>query len=147
MGRFNRVVAIDIPHHVTQRGNGRRFVLEADADRTVYLKLLRENISLYGVALVGYCLMSNHIHLIAVPHEADGLAQALKQTPRALRCLLERHSPVERPRVAGKILLLPAGPVASLGGLALHRTQSRESRFGIGGRVVALVQRSLSLLP
>jgi putative transposase len=80
MGRFNRVVAIDIPHHVTQRGNGRRFVLEADADRTVYLKLLRENISLYGVALVGYCLMSDHIHLIAVPHEADGLAPALKQT-------------------------------------------------------------------
>ena len=80
MGRFNRVVAIDIPRHVTQRGNGRRFVLEADADRTVYLKLLRENFSLYGVALVGYCLMSNHIHLIAVPHKADGLAQALKQT-------------------------------------------------------------------
>ena len=80
MGRFNRVVAIDVPHHVTQRGNGRRFVLEAETDRTVYLQLLRENISLYGVALIGYCLMSNHIHLIAVPHKADGLAQALKQT-------------------------------------------------------------------
>jgi hypothetical protein len=37
MGRFNRVVAIDVPHHVTQRGNGRRFVLEAAADRIVYL--------------------------------------------------------------------------------------------------------------
>jgi putative transposase len=54
MGRFKGVVAIDIPHHVTQRGNGRRFVPEADADRTVYLKLLRANISLYGIALVGY---------------------------------------------------------------------------------------------
>jgi hypothetical protein len=42
MGRFNRVVAIDVPHHVTQRGNGRRFVLEAEADRTVYLQLLHE---------------------------------------------------------------------------------------------------------
>jgi hypothetical protein len=36
MGRFNRVVAADIPHHVTQRGNGRRFILDCDADRAVY---------------------------------------------------------------------------------------------------------------
>ena len=80
MGRFTRVVAVDVPHHVTQRGNGRRFVLERDADRTIYLNLLRQNIVLYGVALIGYCLMSNHIHLIAIPHKVDGLAQALKQT-------------------------------------------------------------------
>jgi putative transposase len=79
MGRFNRVVALDIPHHVTQRGNGRRFILDCDADRTVYLKLLRENMALHGVGLVGYCLMSNHVHLIAIPAKADGLAEALKQ--------------------------------------------------------------------
>jgi putative transposase len=65
MGQFNRVVAVDVPHHVTQRGNARRFVLDCDADRAVYLKLLRENMDLYGVALIGYCLMSNHVHLIA----------------------------------------------------------------------------------
>jgi REP element-mobilizing transposase RayT len=59
-----------------QKGN----VLDGDADRTIYLKLLRENIDLYGVALIGYCLMSNHIHLIAIPHKVDGLAQALEQT-------------------------------------------------------------------
>ena len=80
MGRFNRVVAIDVPHHVTQRGNGRHFILDCDADRTVYLKLLRENLSLYGVELIGYCLMSNHVHLIAIPRKSDGLAQALEQT-------------------------------------------------------------------
>jgi putative transposase len=80
MGRFTRVVAVDVPHHVTQRGNGRRFVLDGDAYRTIYLKLLHENIVLCGVALIGYCLMSNHIHLIAIPHKVDALAQALKQT-------------------------------------------------------------------
>jgi REP element-mobilizing transposase RayT len=42
-------------------------------------RLLRENIVLYGVALIGYCLMSNHIHLIVIPHKVDVLAQALKQ--------------------------------------------------------------------
>jgi putative transposase len=78
MARLARVVATDVPHHLTQRGNGRRFVLDCDADRSVYLNLLRENAALYKVSVIGYCLMSNHIHLIAVPRTADGLAQALK---------------------------------------------------------------------
>jgi putative transposase len=86
MGRFNRVVALDIAHHVTQRGNARRFILDCDADRAVYLKLLRENSALYGVALIGYCLMSNHVHLIAVPAKAEGLAEALKQTHGRYAC-------------------------------------------------------------
>jgi putative transposase len=72
------VVAADVPHHLTQRGNGRRFVLDSDADRSVYLNLLRENVALYRVSLIGYCLMSNHIHLIAIPRTADGLSQSLK---------------------------------------------------------------------
>ena len=72
MGRFTRVVAVDVPHHVTQRGNGRRFILDCDADRAVYLSLLRENIDLYGVALIGYCLMSNHVHLMGEPGDGQG---------------------------------------------------------------------------
>jgi putative transposase len=41
--------------------------------------LLREYSQLYGLTLLGYCLMSNHVHLIAVPHGANALAQSLKQ--------------------------------------------------------------------
>ncbi len=41
MRRFTRVVAVDAPHRLTQRGNGRRFILDCDADRKVYLSLLR----------------------------------------------------------------------------------------------------------
>jgi putative transposase len=80
MGRLARVVAVDVPHHLTQRGNDRRFILDCDADRATYLSLLRENIKLYQVSVLGYCLMSNHVHLIVVPRTTDGLAQALKQT-------------------------------------------------------------------
>jgi putative transposase len=72
MGRFTRVVAVDVPDHLTQRGNGRRFLLDCDADRAVCLNLLRENITLYGVSLIGYRLMSNYVHLVAVPRKADG---------------------------------------------------------------------------
>ena len=33
MTRLARVVAVGVPHHVTQRGNARQFILGADADR------------------------------------------------------------------------------------------------------------------
>jgi hypothetical protein len=61
------VIAVGVAHHVTQRGNGRRFLLESDAYRRVYMDLLRENLGLHEVLLVGYCLMSNHVHLIVIP--------------------------------------------------------------------------------
>lgn len=52
--------------------------LNRDEDRAVYLKLLRENIEACNVYLLGYCLMSNHVHLIAVPTLPDGLALACR---------------------------------------------------------------------
>jgi putative transposase len=43
MTRLARVVAVGVPHHSTQRGNARQFILSADADRKVYLDLLRQS--------------------------------------------------------------------------------------------------------
>jgi REP element-mobilizing transposase RayT len=80
VARLARVIAVDVPHHVTQRGNARTFVLDCDADRTAYLDLLRQNIELHGVGLILYCLMSNHVHLLVTPHNADGLGLALRHT-------------------------------------------------------------------
>jgi REP-associated tyrosine transposase len=57
MTRLRRVVAVNVPHHLTQRGNARQYILNRDEDRAVYLKLLRENIEAYDVSLLGYCLM------------------------------------------------------------------------------------------
>src|SRR6266542_2660718 len=39
MARFSRVVALDVPHHVTQRGNNRQTVFHSDSDRWLYLDL------------------------------------------------------------------------------------------------------------
>ncbi len=80
VARIARVIAVGVAHHVTQRGVGRRFLLESEADRQVYLCLLRENLSAHKVTLVGYCLMSNHVHLIVVPEDAEGLALSMKHT-------------------------------------------------------------------
>ena len=74
MGRFTRVVAVDVPHHVTQRGNRRRLVLDGDADRTIYLKLLRDNIVLYGVALIQTLQRKNpKTKLSVAPVQVDGV--------------------------------------------------------------------------
>ena len=79
MARFARVVAIGVPHHVTQRGNARRVVFESDADRLTYLQLLDSQCRFYGVSVVGFCLMSNHVHLVLIPGLADALGLALRQ--------------------------------------------------------------------
>ena len=80
MARFARVIAIEVAHHVTQRGNARQSILNSDADKEVYLSLLREKMEEHRASLIGYCLMSNHVHLVMVPHQADALATTLKHT-------------------------------------------------------------------
>jgi putative transposase len=80
MARLPRVVIPDIAHHVTQRGNARQVILGHNADRIAYLELLRHYSEFYGLSLLGYCLMSNHVHLIVIPHSATALSHTLKQT-------------------------------------------------------------------
>ena len=57
-----------VPHHITQRGNNRQDVFYADDSRDVYLDLLERHAQRDELGVLGYCLMSNHVHLIAVPH-------------------------------------------------------------------------------
>ena len=80
MPRFARVVIPDLPHHVTQRGNRHQTVFTSNQERSVYLCTLAEDCSRYGAAVIGYCLMSNHVHLIVVPAREDSLAKALGRT-------------------------------------------------------------------
>ena len=64
MPRVARIVIPDYPHHVTQRGNNRQVVFFVDDDRVTYFGLLHEEAQKYGLAVEGYCLMTNPIHLI-----------------------------------------------------------------------------------
>ncbi len=75
-----RVVAVGVPHHVTQRGNNRQRIFDSDQDRLLYLKLLGEYSARHGLFLWGYCLMDNHVHLVVVPRRPDALARTLRQT-------------------------------------------------------------------
>lgn len=75
-----RIAVVNVPHHVTQRGNARQLLLTSAAERLVYLELLQRYGKLYQLSLLGYCLMSNHVHLVVVPRQPDSLATALKHT-------------------------------------------------------------------
>src|SRR5713101_5616378 len=79
MPRMARAVAVGLPYHVTQRGNNRRRIFDTEQDRLVYLKLLREYADRRRLAIWGYCLMDNHVHLIAAPQREDALARTLRQ--------------------------------------------------------------------
>src|SRR5258707_9756178 len=82
MARLARVVAAGIPHHVTQRGNHRQQVFFGDGDYAAYRALLAEGCRAAGVAVLAYCLMPNHVHLILTPSDEDGLRAALGETHR-----------------------------------------------------------------
>jgi putative transposase len=80
MSRQARVVIPGLPHHITQWGNNREDVFFVDADRVAYLGLLREQCEKHGVRVLGYCLMTNHIHLVATPAREDSLNLAVGRT-------------------------------------------------------------------
>lgn len=80
MPRVARIVLSGQPHHVTQRGNNGQDVFFVDDDRRVYLELLQAHSERYGFALLGYCLMGNHIHLVGTPAGEDSLARAIGRT-------------------------------------------------------------------
>ncbi|MGE4286955.1 MAG: transposase [Phycisphaerae bacterium] len=80
MPRKARIVLEGCPHHITQRGNNRQEVFFVNDDRTVYLELLKEQSGKFGLSILAYCLMSNHIHIIAIPRNADSLAKAIGRT-------------------------------------------------------------------
>jgi putative transposase len=59
---------------VTQRGVDRTATFIGPDDRHTYLRLIRENLADSQVRILGCCLMTNHVHLIAVPQRDDSLA-------------------------------------------------------------------------
>jgi putative transposase len=75
MPRIARIVAEGYPHHVTQRGNYQQTVFETDEDYTRYLDWLRQYSDRYALKIWAYCLMSNHVHFIAVPAEGNSLSR------------------------------------------------------------------------
>ena len=82
MARLARIVVPGHPHHVTQRGNRRLEVFFSDDDYRAYLDLLAQSCARAGTEVWAYCLMPDHVHLILVPGDEDGLRGALGEAHR-----------------------------------------------------------------
>ena len=80
MARFARIVMRGTPGNITQGGNNQQDVFFVDDDRRVYLELLQKAAQQFGLAVHGYCLMTNHVHLVATLVREDSLAKAVGRT-------------------------------------------------------------------
>jgi REP element-mobilizing transposase RayT len=144
------VIAVGLPHHVTQRGNGRRAVFHIEQDRIVYLQLLHEYGERYAVRWWGYCLMSNHVHLVAVPMKENALANALRRAHSDYA----RYANVKL-RTSGhfwqSLLLVSSGPDSPMDGARLCGTKSASGNGDPSGglrlvkRPNALVRRCIRI--
>jgi putative transposase len=80
MPRIARIIASHYPHHVTQRGNNRADVFFDDEDKTTYLSLLKDYCEKYTVDIWAYCLMTNHLLILAVPGDDSSLSLCIGRT-------------------------------------------------------------------
>ena len=145
MARLARVVVPEVPHHVTQCCNRRQQVFFGADDDAEYRALVAQSCRAVGVAVWGYCLMPNYVHLILVPDEPAGLRAALAEAHR-------RYSRRVNFREGWRGYLWPnflrSGPLRlgrdgrrpSAGVRALCRTQSGARGARDAGRRLAVVE-------
>jgi len=77
-----RVVVPNYPHHVVQRGNRRQQTFFCESDYMVYLSLVAGAKREAGADIWAYCLMPNHVHLVTVPADKNGLARLFGESHR-----------------------------------------------------------------
>lgn len=82
MPRLSRLVVPGYPHHVTQRGVRSLPVSRQNDDRKTYLNLLSEFSQRAQLDILAWCLMTNHVHLVVLPHREDSLARGLGEAHR-----------------------------------------------------------------
>jgi len=80
MPRKKRIALANFPHHIVQRGHNRKNVFRTDKDRLKYLETMQEFKLALGLKIYGYCLMSNHVHLIVDPGvQAENISFLMKR--------------------------------------------------------------------
>jgi putative transposase len=77
MPRQARIVIPDVPHHIIQRGNRRGDIFFSTDDRILYLKWLLEYSQKHKLDILAYCLMTNHLHIVAIPRHENSIRLTL----------------------------------------------------------------------
>jgi putative transposase len=80
MPRIARVCAERYHHHITQRGNNKEKTFFDNEDKRFYLEVLSRHKDKYKMKILAYCLMGNHVHILAVPEKETSLARGIGGT-------------------------------------------------------------------
>jgi putative transposase len=78
-----RLIVPGYAHHVTQRGVRKSPTFYDESDHLVYTRVLHQACTTKQVEIMAYCLMPNHVHLIAIPTTEKGLSEALRDAHTA----------------------------------------------------------------
>jgi putative transposase len=84
MARQGRYFLPGQPLHLIQRGNNRQAVFHCEDDYRRYCAWLGEAARSYGCAIHAYVLMTNHVHLLVTPEDAESV-------PRTMQLLGRRY--------------------------------------------------------
>src|SRR5437762_9549816 len=78
MGSPLRPVADGLVYHALNRGNNRSPVFGAASDYRAFLRALAQTQRRYPFRLYGYCLMTNHFHLLLAPEPGQSISRILQ---------------------------------------------------------------------
>lgn len=77
MARMNRMIVPGYVYHITQRGNNKTVVFYDDKDRRVYCDYINKEARKWGMLVLAFCLMNNHVHYIVVAQEEHSISKAI----------------------------------------------------------------------
>src|SRR6201987_931560 len=78
MGRLPRPVEEGLVYHALNRGNNRAEVFTGPEDHEAFLSALARTQLRYPFRLFGYCLMTNHFHLLLRPGPGQSISRILQ---------------------------------------------------------------------
>lgn len=110
MGRKRREIVLEVPHHVAHRGNHRQALFMDDVDRRAYLALLHRNSRLSGTRIAGFCLMTNHVHVVAIPSGIHSISECFGRTHQQYSDHLNRRVGTRGGNWEGRFYCVPMGP-------------------------------------
>lgn len=82
MARLTRIAPAGIPIHIIQRGNNRQVCFGSDDNHAAYAEWLKEYSQKYDVDVHAWVMMTNHVHLLCTPHQADGISRMMQALGR-----------------------------------------------------------------
>ena len=78
MPRANRYILPSQLYHVTHRCHNRSFLLKFAKDRDDYKGLATEMSKTLGIAVLNYCITSNHVHMLLEAKDKETVSRFMQ---------------------------------------------------------------------